>query len=44
MSRFVAVSTPIGGILGGAGMRSAAPGVVGVEGCVGTVPGGSVDE
>ena len=33
-----------GGIPDAAGMRSIAPGVVGVEGCVGAVRGGSVDE
>jgi len=38
------VSTEIAGICGAAGMRSIAPGVVGVEGCVGRDRAGIVDE
>ena len=44
MARFGAVSWETGGIVGVAGRRSAAPGVVGVEGCVGRDLGGSLDE
>ena len=44
VARFGAVSWETGGIVGVAGRRSAAPGVVGVEGCVGAVRGGSVDK
>lgn len=38
------VSAEIAGICDAAGMRSIAPGVVGVEGCVGRDRGGSVDK
>ena len=39
-----AVSWAIGGIVGGAGIRAVAPGVVGVEGWVGRARGGSMDD
>ena len=39
-----AVSWAIGGIVGGAGIRAVAPGVVGVEGCVRAVRGGSLEK
>lgn len=45
VARFgAAVSWEIGGIVGATVMRAVAPGVVGVEGCVGAVRGGIVDK
>lgn len=38
------MSWALGGIVGGAGIRAVAPGVVGVEGCVRAVRGGSLEK